>query len=139
MKTIDLNKEQIPSVPYGYRIYMAFDDNGDQGSIITRDISKNQLVHLYSELYSAYLKLWNDNKRLRGELDELMTPIPDVQNHESAMEGAMEEYINHLIDKRITEKLSLGETSEPYSGCYARLTYGDDELGNVCLKSYYDD
>lgn len=135
MKTIDLNKEQIPCASYGGRIYTVFDGNEDRGSVITRDISKNQLVHLYSELYSAYLKLWDDNKRLQGKLDELTNSTSE----EPTSEFNMEEYINQIIDKRIKEKLSFDEDSEPYSGSYACLKYDDVELGNVCLSQYYDD
>lgn len=93
-------------------------------------------------MYSAYLKLYLKNKSLEEELknaveaDEESAEVPTINE---SYDSKFEKYFNELIDKRIKEKLVLDERSEPYSGSYATLNYGEDNLGYVCLKAYHDD
>ena len=143
MKDIDLKEQDIQLIGTDHGpIYFPFEDNEDRKVVHSKEISKNQLAFLYSNLYSAYLKLYLKNKTLEEELknaveaDEESAEVPTIiESYDSKFEN----YVNELIDKRIKEKLTLDERSEPYSGSYATLNYGDDNLGYVCLKAYYDD
>lgn len=47
--------------------------------------------------------------------------------------------IERIVEKVIRENLSLDEECEEYSGSYARLCFGKDVLGSVCLRRYDDD
>ena len=144
MKDIDLKEQDIKKLIGTDQgpIYFPFDDNEDRKVVHSKEISKNQLAFLYSNLYSAYLKLYLKNKSLEEELknaveaDEESAEVPMINE---SYDTKFEKYFNELIDKRIKEKLVLDERSEPYSGSYATLNYGDDNLGYVCLKAYYDD
>lgn len=144
MKDIDLKEQDIKKLIGTDQgpIYFPFDENEERKVVHSKEISKNQLAFLYSNLYSAYLKLYLKNKTLEEELknaveaDEESAEVPTInESHDSKFE----KYFNELIDKRIKEKLVLDERSEPYSGSYATLNYGDDNLGYVCLKAYHDD
>ena len=100
------------------------------------------MAFLYSKLYSAYLKLYLKNKTLEEELKnavEEAEEAAEVPTINESYDTKFENYVNELIDKRIKEKLVLDERSEPYSGSYATLNYGEDNLGYVCLKAYHDD
>ena len=143
MKDIHLKEQDIQLIGTDHGpIYFPFEDNEDRKVVHSKEISKNQLAFLYSNLYSAYLKLYLKNKSLEEELknaveaDEEPTEVPTINE---SYDTKFEKYFNELIDKRIKEKLVLDERSEPYSGSYATLNYGEDNLGYVCLKAYYDD
>lgn len=134
MKNIDLKKEDIKDIGCNM-LYMPFDGNGNRGQIHSTDISKNQLVWMYGQLYSAYLKLWNKNSELVNELENLKQ---ESENNIQNCDDSFTEFINALIDKRIEEKLSFDSECVHYSGRYARLSYDKRELGSVCLESYDD-
>ena len=143
MKDINLKEQDIQLIGTDHGpIYFPFDDNEDRKVVHSKEISKNQLAFLYSNLYSAYLKLYLKNKTLEEELknaveaDEESAEVPTINE---SYDTKFEKYFNELIDKRIKEKLVLDERSEPYSGSYATLNYGEDNLGYVCLKAYHDD
>ena len=143
MKDINLKEQDIQLIGTDHGpIYFPFEDNEDRKVIHSKEISKNQLAFLYSNLYSAYLKLYLKNKTLEEELknaveaDEEPAEVPTINE---SYDTKFEKYFNELIDKRIKEKLVLDERSEPYSGSYATLNYGEDNLGYVCLKAYHDD
>ena len=143
MKDINLKEQDIQLIGTDHGpIYFPFDDNEDRKVVHSKEISKNQLAFLYSNLYSAYLKLYLKNKTLEEELknaveaDEEPAEVPTINE---SYDSKFENYVNELIDKRIKEKLVLDERSEPYSGSYATLNYGEDNLGYVCLKAYHDD
>lgn len=143
MKDINLKEQDIQLIGTDHGpIYFPFEDNEDRKVVHSKEISKNQLAFLYSNLYSAYLKLYLKNKSLEEELknaveaDEESAEVPTINE---SYDSKFEKYFNELIDKRIKEKLVLDERSEPYSGSYATLNYGDDNLGYVCLKAYHDD
>ena len=139
MKDIDLKEQDIKKLIGTDQcpIYFPFDDNEDRKVVHSKEISKNQLAFLYSNLYSAYLKLYFENKTLEEELRD--TVKEEVSTTDESYDTKFEKYFNELIDKRIKEKLILDERSEPYSGSYATLNYGEDNLGYVCLKAYHDD
>ena len=143
MKDINLKEQDIQLIGTDHGpIYFPFDDNEDRKVVHSKEISKNQLAFLYSNLYSAYLKLYLKNKSLEEELknaveaDEEPAEVPTINE---SYDTKFEKYFNELIDKRIKEKLVLDERSEPYSGSYATLNYGEENLGYVCLKAYHDD
>lgn len=143
MKDINLKEQDIQLIGTDHGpIYFPFEDNEDRKVVRSKEISKNQLAFLYSNLYSAYLKLYLKNKSLEEELknaveaDEESAEVPTINE---SYDSKFEKYFNELIDKRIKEKLVLDERSEPYSGSYATLNYGEDNLGYVCLKAYHDD
>ena len=143
MKDIHLKEQDIQLIGTDHGpIYFPFEDNEDRKVVHSKEISKNQLAFLYSKLYSAYLKLYLKNKTLEEELknaveaDEEPAEVPTINE---SYDTKFEKYFNELIDKRIKEKLVLDERSEPYSGSYATLNYGEENLGYVCLKAYHDD
>ena len=143
MKDINLKEQDIQLIGTDHGpIYFPFEDNEDRKVVHSKEISKNQLAFLYSKLYSAYLKLYLKNKTLEEELKnavEEAAEAAEVPTINESYDTKFEKYFNELIDKRIKEKLVLDERSEPYSGSYATLNYGEDDLGCVCLKTYYDD
>ena len=140
MKDIDLKEQDIKLIWSDQcPIYFPFDDNEDRKVVHSKEISKNQLAFLYSNLYSVYLKLYFENKTLKEELKEAVKKEEEVSTKDESYDTKFEKYFNELIDKRIKEKLTLDEKSEAYSGSYATLKYGEDNLGYVCLKAYYDD
>ena len=144
MKDIDLKEQDIQLIGTDQGpIYFPFDDNEDRKVVHSREISKNQLAFLYSNLYSAYLKLYLKSKTLEEELKDALEKAEEAAEEVSMINEShdikFEKYFNELIDKRIKEKLVLDERSEPYSGSYATLNYGEDNLGYVCLKAYHDD
>ena len=143
MKDIDLKEQDIKLIGSDHGpIYFPFDENEDRKVVHSKEISKNQLAFLYSKLYSAYLKLYLKNKTLEEELKnavEEAEEVAEVPTINESYDTKFEKYFNELIDKRIKEKLVLDERSEPYSGSYATLNYGEDNLGYVCLKAYHDD
>lgn len=140
MKDIDLKEQDIKLIGSDQcPIYFPFDDNEDRKVVHSKEISKNQLAFLYSNLYSVYLKLYFENKTLKEELKEAVKKEEEVSTIYESYDTKFEKYFNELIDKRIKEKLTLDEKSEAYSGSYATLKYGEDNLGYVCLKAYYDD
>lgn len=141
MKDIDLREQDIKKLIGTDQgpIYFPFDDNEDRKVVHSKEISKNQLAFLYSNLYSVYLKLYFENKTLKEELKEAVKKEEEVLTTDESYNTKFEKYFNELIDKRIKEKLTLDEKSEAYSGSYATLKYGEDNLGYVCLKAYYDD
>ena len=140
MKDIDLKEQDIKLIGSDQcPIYFPFDDNEDRKVVHSKEISKNQLAFLYSNLYSVYLKLYFENKTLKEELKEAVKKEEEVLTTDESYNTKFEKYFNELIDKRIKEKLTLDEKSEAYSGSYATLKYGEDNLGYVCLKAYYDD
>ena len=143
MKDIDLKEQDIQLIGTDHGpIYFPFHENEDRKVVHSKEISKNQLAFLYSNLYSAYLKLYLKNKTLEEELKnavEEAAEAAEVPTINESYDTKFEKYFNELIDKRIKEKLTLDERSEPYSGSYATLNYGEDDLGCVCLKAYYDD
>lgn len=140
MKDIDLKEQDIKLIGSDQcPIYFPFDDNEDRKVVHSKEISKNQLAFLYSNLYSAYLKLYFENKTLKEELKDAVKKEEEVSTTDESYDTKFEKYFNELIDKRIKEKLTLDEKSEAYSGSYATLKYGEDNLGYVCLKAYYDD
>ena len=143
MKDINLKEQDIQLIGTDHGpIYFPFDEHEDRKVVHSKEISKNQLAFLYSNLYSAYLKLYLKNKTLEEELknaveaDEESAEVPTINE---SYDSKFENYVNELIDKRIKEKLVLDERSEPYSGSYATLNYGEENLGYVCLKAYHDD
>ena len=140
MKDIDLKEQDIKLIWSDQcPIYFPFDDNEDRKVVHSKEISKNQLAFLYSNLYSVYLKLYFENKTLKEELKEAVKKEEEVSTTDESYDTKFEKYFNELIDKRIKEKLTFDERSEAYSGSYATLKYGEDNLGYVCLKAYYDD
>ena len=143
MKDINLKEQDIQLIGTDHGpIYFPFEDNEDRKVVHSKEISKNQLAFLYSKLYSAYLKLYLKNKTLEEELKnavEEAEEVAEVPTINESYDTKFEKYFNELIDKRIKEKLVLDERSEPYSGSYATLNYGEDNLGYVCLKAYHDD
>ena len=143
MKDINLKEQDIQLIGTDHGpIYFPFEDNEDRKVVHSKEISKNQLAFLYSKLYSAYLKLYLKNKTLEEELKnavEEAAEAAEVPTINESYDTKFEKYFNELIDKRIKEKLVLDERSEPYSGSYATLNYGEDNLGYVCLKAYHDD
>ena len=143
MKDINLKEQDIQLIGTDHGpIYFPFDENEDRKVVHSKEISKNQLAFLYSNLYSAYLKLYLKNKTLEEELKnavEEAEEVAEVPTINESYDTKFENYFNELIDKRIKEKLVLDERSEPYSGSYATLNYGEDNLGYVCLKAYHDD
>ena len=144
MKDIDLKEQDIKKLIGTDQcpIYFPFDDNEDRKVVHSKEISKNQLAFLYSNLYSAYLKLYLKNKTLEEELKDAVeeaAEAAEVPMINESYDTKFEKYFNELIDKRIKEKLTFDEKSEAYSGNYATLDYGEDNLGCVCLKAYYDD
>ena len=143
MKDINLKEQDIQLIGTDHGpIYFPFEDNEDRKVVHSKEISKNQLAFLYSKLYSAYLKLYLKNKTLEEELKnavEEAAEAAEVPTINESYDTKFEKYFNELIDKRIKEKLVLDERSEPYSGSYATLNYGEENLGYVCLKAdYYD-
>ena len=140
MKDINLKEQDIQLIGTDHGpIYFPFEDNEDRKVVHSKEISKNQLAFLYSNLYSVYLKLYFENKTLKEELKEAVKKEEEVLTTDESYNTKFEKYFNELIDKRIKEKLTLDEKSEAYSGSYATLKYGEDNLGYVCLKAYYDD
>ena len=143
MKDINLKEQDIQLIGTDHGpIYFPFEDNEDRKVVHSKEISKNQLAFLYSNLYSAYLKLYLKNKSLEEELKnavEEAAEAAEVPTINESYDTKFENYVNELIDKRIKEKLVLDEQSEPYSGSYATLNYGEENLGYVCLKAYHDD
>ena len=140
MKDINLKEQDIQLIGTDHGpIYFPFEDNEDRKVVHSKEISKNQLAFLYSKLYSAYLKLYLKNKTLEEELKNAVEAAAEVQTINESYDTKFENYVNELIDKRIKEKLVLDERSEPYSGSYATLNYGEDNLGYVCLKACHDD
>ena len=143
MKDIDLKEQDIQLIGTDHGpIYFPFDDNEDRKVVHSKEISKNQLAFLYSNLYSAYLKLYLKNKTLEEELKNAVEEDEEpaeVSTIDASYDSKFENYVNELIDKRIKEKLTLDERSEPYSGSYATLNYGEENLGYVCLKACHDD
>ena len=143
MKDINLKEQDIQLIGTDHGpIYFPFDEHEDRKVVHSKEISKNQLAFLYSNLYSAYLKLYLKNKTLEEELKnavEADEEPAEVSTINESYDSKFENYVNELIDKRIKEKLVLDERSEPYSGSYATLNYGEDNLGYVCLKAYHDD
>lgn len=142
MKDINLKEQDIQLIGTDHGpIYFPFDDNEDRKVVHSKEISKNQLAFLYSNLYSAYLKLYLKNKTLEEELKNAVEEAEpaEVPTINEPYDTKFEKYFNELIDKRIKEKLVLDERSEPYSGSYATLNYGEENLGYVCLKADYDD
>ena len=140
MKDIVLKEQDIKLIGSDQcPIYFPFDDNEERKVVHSKEISKNQLAFLYSNLYSAYLKLYFENKTLEEELRDAVKKEEEVSTTDESYDTKFEKYFNELIDKRIKEKLTLDEKSEAYSGSYATLKYGEDNLGYVCLKAYYDD
>ena len=143
MKDIDLKEQDIQLIGTDHGpIYFPFDEHEDRKVVHSKEISKNQLAFLYSNLYSAYLKLYLKNKTLEEELKnavEADEEPAEVSTINESYDSKFENYVNELIDKRIKEKLVLDERSEPYSGSYATLNYGEENLGYVCLKAYHDD
>ena len=140
MKDINLKEQDIQLIGTDHGpIYFPFDEHEDRKVVHSKEISKNQLAFLYSNLYSAYLKLYFENKTLKEELKEAVKKEEEVSMINESYDTKFEKYFNELIDKRIKEKLTFDEKSEAYSGNYATLKYGEDNLGYVCLKAYYDD
>ena len=140
MKDINLKEQDIQLIGTDHGpIYFPFEDNEDRKVVHSKEISKNQLAFLYSNLYSVYLKLYFENKTLKEELKDAVKKEEEVSTTDESYDTKFEKYFNELIDKRIKEKLTLDEKSEAYSGSYATLKYGEDNLGYVCLKAYYDD
>ena len=143
MKDINLKEQDIQLIGTDHGpIYFPFDDNEDRKVVHSKEISKNQLAFLYSNLYSAYLKLYFKNKTLEEELKDAVKKAEaaeEVSIINESHDTKFENYVNELIDKRIKEKLVLDVESEPYSGSYATLDYGEENLGYVCLKAYHDD
>ena len=142
MKDINLKEQDIQLIGTDHGpIYFPFEDNEDRKVVHSKEISKNQLAFLYSNLYSAYLKLYLKNKSLEEELKNAVEEAEpaEVPTVNESYDTKFEKYFNELIDKRIKEKLVLDERSEPYSGSYATLNYGEENLGYVCLKAYHDD
>lgn len=142
MKDINLKEQDIQLIGTDHGpIYFPFDEHEDRKVVHSKEISKNQLAFLYSNLYSAYLKLYLKNKTLEEELKNAVEEAEpaEVPTINESYDTKFENYVNELIDKRIKEKLVLDERSEPYSGSYATLNYGEDNLGYVCLKAYHDD
>ena len=140
MKDINLKEQDIQLIGTDHGpIYFPFEDNEDRKVVHSKEISKNQLAFLYSKLYSAYLKLYLKNKTLEEELKNAVEEAAEVPTINESYDTKFEKYFNELIDKRIKEKLVLDEQSEPYSGSYATLNYGEENLGYVCLKAYHDD
>ena len=140
MKDINLKEQDIQLIGTDHGpIYFPFDEHEDRKVVHSKEISKNQLAFLYSNLYSAYLKLYFENKTLKEELKEAVKKEEEVSTKDESYDTKFEKYFNELIDKRIKEKLTLDEKSEAYSGSYATLKYGEDNLGYVCLKADYDD
>ena len=143
MNDIDLKEQDIQLIGTDHGpIYFPFDEHEDRKVVHSKEISKNQLAFLYSNLYSAYLKLYLKNKSLEEELKDAIekaAEAAEVPMINESYDTKFEKYFNELIDKRIKEKLVLDERSEPYSGSYATLNYGEDNLGYVCLKAYHDD
>ena len=143
MKDINLKEQDIQLIGTDHGpIYFPFDENEDRKVVHSKEISKNQLAFLYSKLYSAYLKLYLKNKTLEEELKDAVeeaAEAAEVPTINESYDTKFEKYFNELIDKRIKEKLVLDVESEPYSGSYATLDYGEENLGYVCLKAYHDD
>ena len=140
MKDINLKEQDIQLIGTDHGpIYFPFEDNEDRKVVHSKEISKNQLAFLYSNLYSAYLKLYFENKTLEEELMDAVKKEEELSTTGESYDAKFEKYFNELIDKRIKEKLVLDERSEPYSGSYATLDYGEENLGYVCLKAYHDD
>lgn len=140
MKDIDLKEQDIKLIGSDQcPIYFPFDDNEDRKVVHSKEISKNQLAFLYSNLYSVYLKLYFENKTLKEELKDAVKKEEEVSTKDEYYDTKFEKYFNELIDKRIKEKLTLDVENEAYCGRYAALNYGDDNLGYVCLKAYSDD
>ena len=142
MKDINLKEQDIQLIGTDHGpIYFPFDEHEDRKVVHSKEISKNQLAFLYSNLYSAYLKLYLKNKSLEEELKNAVEEAEpaEVPTINESYDSKFENYFNELIDKRIKEKLVLDERCEPYSGSYATLNYGEDNLGYVCLKAYHDD
>ena len=140
MKDIDLKEQDIKKLIGTDQgpIYFPFDDNEERKVVHSKEISKNQLAFLYSNLYSAYLKLYFENKTLEEELMDAVKKEEEVSTTYESYDTKFEKYFNELIDKRIKEKLILDVENEAYCGRYAALNYGDDNLGYVCLKTYSD-
>ena len=141
MKDIDLKEQDIKKLIGTDQcpIYFPFDDNEDRKVVHSKEISKNQLAFLYSNLYSVYLKLYFENKTLKEELKDAVKKEEEVSTTDESYDTKFEKYFNELIDNRIKEKLILDVENEAYCGRYAALNYGDDNLGYVCLKAYSDD
>ena len=139
MKDIDLKEQDIQLIGTDHGpIYFPFDEHEDRKVVHSKEISKNQLAFLYSNLYSVYLKLYFENKTLKEELKEAVKKEEEVLTTDESYNTKFEKYFNELIDKRIKEKLILDVENEAYCGRYAALNYGDDNLGYVCLKTYSD-
>ena len=116
MKDIDLKEQDIKLIGSDHGpIYFPFDENEDRKVVHSKEISKNQLAFLYSNLYSAYLKLYFENKTLEEELMDAVKKEEEVSTTGESYDAKFEKYFNELIDKRIKEKLTLDERSEPYS------------------------
>lgn len=128
------------------RLYTAFDENGRRNDYHSKDVSKLEIVKLYQDLYSEYLKIHSELRDIKKEKEELEircmeaeakadTPIKslfDSPGFATRLEG--------FIDEIIKKKLSFDEWSEMYSGRYAALNYENQQLGDtICLSNYNDD
>ena len=111
MKSLNINKrDKIVGALYGFVI-------GDALGAVTEYLTKEEI----------------------NEAVKKASEAAEVSTINESYDTKFENYVNELIDKRIKEKLVLDERSEPYSGSYATLNYGEENLGYVCLKAYHDD
>lgn len=126
-------------------LYTAFDEKGRRNEYLSKAISKLDVVKLYHDLYSAYLKVYNElsdvkkenkvleikNKKLESSVDAPIRNLFDSPNFTTRLEK--------FIDEIIKKKLSFDEHSKMYSGLYVSLNYENQQLGDsICLTSYSD-
>lgn len=124
----------------GGLLYTAFDENGNRDDYCSRHLSKLELVKLYQDLYSTYLKVYNELQNIKKENEKLGIKCMEVEAKVDAPIKSLFDSPNfttrleEFIDETIKKKLSLDEHSKMYSGIYASLNYDNLQLGDtICL------
>lgn len=127
-------------------LYTAFDESGRRNDYHSKDVSKLEIVKLYQDLYSEYLKIYSELRDIKKEKEELEIKYIEVEAKVDAPIKSLFDSPNFttrlegFIDEIIKKKLSFDEESEMYSGLYASLNYENQQLGDsICLSRYSDD
>ena len=124
-------------------IYTPYDENNRRETFYSEKLTKTELYELYDKLEHAYSAEFRKNQELTAEIHKLKEVIKNLQQsinkHNTDLSGTIEKAIVRIVDREIQNKLSLDEDSIEYGGNYLRLSYGNKDLGCVCLEAYSDD
>ena len=71
----------------------------------------------------------------KEKIEELEKKVADQEK----LLGNPNLQVERIVEKVIRENLTLDDECEAYSGSYARLYFGKELLGSVCLRRYDDD